>query len=151
MTGVQTCALPILTSGSHSKFGIAIDQLAEVQKFLRQNDVRVTGLHAHTGSGVSDASVWGEQLQRMLDIVPLFPEVKVLDLGGGLGVPDRMGQAALDVERLDRLLSGIVASFDAGHGVEVWLEPGRYLVAGDRKSTRLNSSHTDISRMPSSA
>ena len=25
------------------------------------------------------------------------------------------------------------------------------LVAGDRKSTRLNSSHTDISRMPSSA
>ena len=27
-------------------------------------------------------------------------------------------------------------------------EPGRFL---DRKSTRLNSSHTDISRMPSSA
>ena len=25
------------------------------------------------------------------------------------------------------------------------------MVAGDRKSTRLNSSHTDISRMPSSA
>ena len=28
---------------------------------------------------------------------------------------------------------------------------GGYLYARDRKSTRLNSSHTDISRMPSSA
>ena len=28
---------------------------------------------------------------------------------------------------------------------------GSSLLAGDRKSTRLNSSHTDISRMPSSA
>ncbi len=120
----------VVTSGSHSKFGIAIDQLAELQKFLRQNDVRVTGLHAHTGSGVRDAAVWGEQLQRMLEVVPLFPEVKVLDLGGGLGVPDRMGQTSLDVKRLDQLLSEMVASFDAGHGVEVWLEPGRYLVAG---------------------
>ena len=30
-------------------------------------------------------------------------------------------------------------------------EAGRVAVVGDRKSTRLNSSHTDISRMPSSA
>ena len=29
--------------------------------------------------------------------------------------------------------------------------PGISLVYADRKSTRLNSSHTDISRMPSSA
>ena len=28
---------------------------------------------------------------------------------------------------------------------------GDYVLSGDRKSTRLNSSHTDISRMPSSA
>ena len=38
-----------------------------------------------------------------------------------------------------------------GHlqGVRKMLEEDRYCV--DRKSTRLNSSHTDISRMPSSA
>ena len=29
--------------------------------------------------------------------------------------------------------------------------PPKNRIAGDRKSTRLNSSHTDISRMPSSA
>ena len=31
------------------------------------------------------------------------------------------------------------------------MEGGRIVASGDRKSTRLNSSHTDISRMPSSA
>ena len=35
----------------------------------------------------------------------------------------------------------------ANRGINLWtIEPGT-----DRKSTRLNSSHTDISRMPSSA
>ena len=39
-----------------------------------------------------------------------------------------------------RLIAMIVVSYAAGGAVEV-----------DRKSTRLNSSHTDISRMPSAA
>ncbi len=116
----------VVTSGSHSKFGISIDQLTDLQTFLLQNDIRVTGLHAHTGSGVNDAAVWGEQLRRMLDVVVLFPEVQVIDLGGGLGVPDRIGQAALDRQQLDRLLGEIIGSEP---GLEVWLEPGRYLVA----------------------
>ena len=34
------------------------------------------------------------------------------------------------------------------HGAGTWSPPGGHI---DRKSTRLNSSHTDISRMPSSA
>jgi len=116
----------VVTSGSHSKFGISIEQLAELQKFLLQHDIRVTGLHAHTGSGVSDAAVWAEQLQRMLEVVALFPGVRVLDLGGGLSVPDRIGQPALDIKRMDQLLGEIISSEP---GLEVWLEPGRYLVA----------------------
>ena len=32
-----------------------------------------------------------------------------------------------------------------------WIKDGEKIVFLDRKSTRLNSSHTDISRMPSSA
>ena len=35
--------------------------------------------------------------------------------------------------------------------IEALLEAGGYELRVDRKSTRLNSSHTDISRMPSSA
>ena len=42
----------------------------------------------------------------------------------------------------------------AGHATEVCKKlsaKGRFIGIEDRKSTRLNSSHTDISRMPSSA
>ena len=34
---------------------------------------------------------------------------------------------------------------------EHWKQAGRIMIAGDRKSTRLNSSHHVVSRMPSSA
>ena len=65
-----------------------------------------------------------------------------LDLGGGKAVI--FGDAHTDKnEALFRRFGQYVESLS-----------GKYITAedvGDRKSTRLNSSHTDISRMPSSA
>jgi diaminopimelate decarboxylase/aspartate kinase len=99
--------------------------LAEVSAVLQAQGSRVIGLHAHTGSGVINAAVWREQLDRFLEILPQFPDVRVLDLGGGLGVPDRRGEPGFDLARLDELLTEALAP----HDVEVWLEPGRYVVA----------------------
>ena len=115
----------VITSGVDSKFGISFEHLDEVRQVLKENGTRVVGLHAHTGSGVHNADVWREQLERFLEILPAFPEAKVLDLGGGLGVPDRPGQARFDLSRMDELLCEALA----GHDVEIWLEPGRYVAA----------------------
>jgi bifunctional diaminopimelate decarboxylase / aspartate kinase len=52
--------------------------------------------------------------------------VRVLDLGGGLGVPERPGQSALDLAALDDLLRRFKA---VRPELELWLEPGRFLVA----------------------
>lgn len=116
----------VITSGSDSKFGVSFEHLADIRGILRENATRVVGLHAHTGSGVHDAEVWREQLERFLDVVPQFEDVRVLDLGGGLGVPDRFGQPGFDLEKMNGLLSEALAGRD---GLEIWLEPGRYLVA----------------------
>jgi diaminopimelate decarboxylase/aspartate kinase len=115
----------VVTSGKDSKFGISLTHLDAVQAILQDHNIRVVGLHAHTGSGVHDASVWREQLQRLLREVPGFPEVRVLDLGGGLGVPERPLQSRLDLQSLDRMLAEVMD----GRALQVWLEPGRYLVA----------------------
>jgi diaminopimelate decarboxylase/aspartate kinase len=115
----------VITSGVDSKFGISLGHLAEVRAVLQAQGSRITGLHAHTGSGVINARVWREQLDRFLEVLPQFPDVRVLDLGGGLGVPDRRGEPGFDLERLDELLAEALAP----HKLEVWLEPGRYLVA----------------------
>ena len=115
----------VITSGADSKFGISLAHLEEARDRLQAQGARVVGLHAHTGSGVINAEVWREQLDRFLELLPGFPDVRVLDLGGGLGVPDRRGKPAFDLGRLDELL----AETAAAHGVEIWLEPGRYLAA----------------------
>jgi diaminopimelate decarboxylase/aspartate kinase len=53
-------------------------------------------------------------------------EVRVIDVGGGLGVPERADQPGVDLAKLDTLLAAVRAEHP---GLEVWLEPGRYLVA----------------------
>jgi len=115
----------VITSGVDSKFGISLGHLEAVRETLAARRSRITGLHAHTGSGVINAEVWREQLDRFLEILPDFPDVRVLDLGGGLGVPDRRGKPGFDLARLDQLL----AETSAAHDVAIWLEPGRYLAA----------------------
>jgi diaminopimelate decarboxylase/aspartate kinase len=52
----------VITSGADSKFGISLDHLDAVRSTLGKHGARVTGLHAHTGSGVINAEVWREQL-----------------------------------------------------------------------------------------
>jgi diaminopimelate decarboxylase/aspartate kinase len=115
----------VITSGADSKFGISLEHLETTCQVLAANGTRVVGLHAHTGSGVHNADVWHEQLQRFLEVLPLFPDVKFLDLGGGLGVPDRRGQPGFDLVRMNELLAETVRGLD----LEIWLEPGRYLAA----------------------
>lgn len=115
----------VITSGPRSKFGIEAAQLEPLALLASEHDIRVTGLHAHTGSGVHTADVWAEQLRRLLSARSLFPQVRVVDLGGGLGVPERTGQPVFDLAALDAGLGEV-----AGRGeVQVWIEPGRYLVA----------------------
>ena len=115
----------VITSGADSKFGISLEHLEKARQVLDANRTRVIGLHAHTGSGVHNADVWREQLEKFLEVLPLFPDAKILDLGGGLGVPDRSGQPGFDLARMNELLSESIK----GRDVEIWLEPGRYLAA----------------------
>ena len=70
-------------------------------------------------------------------------------------------QIAPDLESADGTLSRVLETMRdaARRGVELIVFPETFVpyypyfsfVLPDRKSTRLNSSHTDISRMPSSA
>lgn len=115
----------VITSGSDSKFGISLDHIEECLKILNAHGAMVIGLHAHTGSGVHNAEVWREQLQRFLEVLPIFPDARILDLGGGLGVPDRRGQPGFDLVRMNELLAETIGDRE----VEIWLEPGRYLAA----------------------
>ncbi|HYL06304.1 MAG TPA: aspartate kinase, partial [Thermoanaerobaculia bacterium] len=116
----------VRTAGTQSKFGLAPAQLDELPALLGRCGARVIGLHAHLGSGIRSAEVWTEVAVFLAAAASRFPEVRVLDVGGGLGVPERPGQVPLD---LAALAEGLCRCQAANPGYQLWLEPGRYLVA----------------------
>ncbi|MEO1037332.1 MAG: bifunctional aspartate kinase/diaminopimelate decarboxylase [Pseudomonadota bacterium] len=116
----------VKTAGLHAKFGIPLFELDELAELSAAAGCRVVGIHAHSGSGILEHDNWESVARVLAAAAERFPDVRVLDLGGGLGVPERSGDRALDIDRLDKSLE--VWRELAPH-YELWLEPGRYLVA----------------------
>jgi diaminopimelate decarboxylase/aspartate kinase len=116
----------VRTAGAHAKFGVPLSEISELRRLLLQHAVVVIGLHAHSGSGIFNADNWSEVATVLLDLLPEFPQVRVIDVGGGLGVPDGHDQPALNLQRLEAVL---LAAKGARPGIALWIEPGRYLVA----------------------
>lgn len=116
----------VRTAGEASKFGIPLPELDEARVLAAALGARITGLHAHVGSGILDPDVWSETAAQLAELSESFPDLKVLDLGGGLGIPEKPGDGRLDLARLDRGLKAVKRAYPE---LELWLEPGRYLVA----------------------
>ena len=114
------------TGGQLSKFGIPRSDLEKARALVDKAGATVIGLHAHSGSGILDASSWSEVGAVLLQARELFPSVRILDVGGGLGVPEKPGQASLDLVAVNDGLLQLKAS---QQGLELWLEPGRFVVA----------------------
>ncbi|HVF59915.1 MAG TPA: bifunctional aspartate kinase/diaminopimelate decarboxylase [Thermoanaerobaculia bacterium] len=117
----------VRTAGAQSKFGLSQGELDRVAPLLACTGARVVGLHAHAGSGIRAAEAWEETAAFLAAAAARFPELRALDVGGGLGVPERPGQRPLDLAAFDAGLGRVKA---ANPNLELWIEPGRYLVAG---------------------
>jgi diaminopimelate decarboxylase/aspartate kinase len=116
----------VRTGGSQSKFGIPLGEVPELIKLAKAAGCTIIGLHAHAGSGILDVHNWRQVAESLMGVRQYFPDVRVLDLGGGLGVPDRTGAESLDLAALNDVLAGVRMSWP---DVSIWLEPGRYIVA----------------------
>ncbi len=116
----------VRTAGAHSKFGVAVAELDELIELTARAGVRVSGLHAHAGSGIFDVANWTETGSLLATLAARFPDVAVVDLGGGIGVPDRAGHGELDFGALDQGVARLQQQFPS---IRFWMEPGRFLVA----------------------
>jgi bifunctional diaminopimelate decarboxylase / aspartate kinase len=117
----------VRTAGAQSKFGVAPADAERLRALADQLHLHIIGLHAHVGSGILQPETWAETALFLAELAEAyFPEVRYLDLGGGLGVPERTGAPGLDLAALETRLQ----RFKAAHPrYELWLEPGRFLVA----------------------
>ncbi|MCF6287617.1 MAG: bifunctional aspartate kinase/diaminopimelate decarboxylase [Proteobacteria bacterium] len=116
----------VRTAGEQSKFGIHHSELPEIQEFCSKHNITIKGLHAHSGSGILDCKNWHRVIEYLTDQLHIFPDVQIINMGGGLGVTENPHEQGLDMVKLN----AIIASFkDKFPQLQFWLEPGRYLVA----------------------
>lgn len=123
--------LKISTGHDRSKFGIPIDQLEEVIMLMNQHQLHIRTLHIHTGSEIKDVEVFAKGIEVLFDLVALFPELEVIDLGGGFKVPYRPGEQGTDMQALGAKVKAEFADFEArtGKHLQVWFEPGKFMVS----------------------
>lgn len=108
------------------KFGIYKAQWADLKRLIDASPFTITTVHCHAGSGFLS-----NQLQRLPyifdvidEFIQLFPTVTRLNLGGGLGVPQKQGDQLLDLKQW----SNIIAAYAAIKGLNLAFEPGDFLV-----------------------
>jgi diaminopimelate decarboxylase/aspartate kinase len=105
---------------------VPLAEIGELQSLARAAGATIFGLHAHTGSGITDIRNWSQTAETLAAVAGQLGTVTTLNIGGGFAVPDANNAQQLDLAGLDRLLG----EFKQAHpGLALWIEPGRYLVA----------------------
>lgn len=123
--------LNISTGHDKSKFGIPVDQLEEILNVVNKYNMHISVVHIHTGSEISDVSMFMKAVNVLLSITSHFPELKCLDLGGGFKVPYKENDAQTDINLLAAEIKKSITTLkeQQGRNFQVWFEPGKYLVS----------------------
>ncbi len=121
----------ISTGHIDSKFGISIMQLRHVEKVIKTNNMRITGLHMHTGSDILDTEAFLQAINILFDVAKQFRDLEFIDFGSGFKVAYRDGDITTDIEDLGKKLNLVFKNFckEYGREISVWFEPGKYLVS----------------------
>ncbi len=114
------------TGGKESKFGLSAQRVAEFADVARLLDVRITGLHAHLGSGIETSEHWKQVVDELAGFARRIGSVEVLDIGGGLPIPYSDDDEPFDLNAWADGLAEIKAVHPA---FRLAIEPGRFLVA----------------------
>ena len=114
------------TGGKEAKFGLSAQRVDEFLDVARGIGVRITGIHAHLGSGVENSGHWKQMVDELAGFARRIGSVEILDIGGGLPVPYSDDDEPFD---LDAWAAGL-AEIKAVHpAFQLAVEPGRFLVA----------------------
>lgn len=123
--------LKISTGHDASKFGIPLENIAEIHDVVSETGVVIRGLHIHTGSDIKDVDVFVKGVELLFALTEQFPSIEFLDLGGGFKVSYKPGDHETDIEELGSRLAESLARFRSasGNNLQLWFEPGKFLVS----------------------
>ncbi|GAB1596450.1 bifunctional aspartate kinase/diaminopimelate decarboxylase [Lysobacter claricitrinus] len=116
----------VRTGGAEAKFGLPIARFDAFMSGARKLGLRITGLHAHLGSGIDDPAHWREVYGTLAALADSSDAIDTIDIGGGFPVPYTPDARPFD---LDAWREGVRAIKTAYPRCRLAIEPGRFLVA----------------------
>jgi diaminopimelate decarboxylase len=121
----------IQTGHIDSKFGISIYQMRHLTRVVASDNIKVVGLHLHTGSDILDASVFTKGADILFEAAKNFKDLEFVDFGSGFKVPYKEDDAVTDMAELGKELTPRFKTFCKSYGreLELWFEPGKYIVS----------------------
>ncbi|NBB19660.1 diaminopimelate decarboxylase [Runella sp. CRIBMP] len=121
----------IMTAHEGSKFGIDIRQREDILRIVNQYGINVVGLHQHTGSDIKEANAFVRAADVIFNFAKDFPNLQIIDLGGGFKVAYKEGDPTTDMPALGAQLSEafLALSEQLGRKLQLWFEPGKFLVS----------------------
>jgi diaminopimelate decarboxylase len=121
----------ISTGHIDSKFGISIYQLRHVERVVASQNIRISGLHMHTGSDILDVDVFLRGADILLELAHNFKDLEYIDFGSGFKVAYKPDDVTTDVDLLGEKMTERFKNFCQSYGKNLTLmfEPGKFLVS----------------------
>ena len=114
-----------------SKFGISIHQIPLLLRIVKNTNIKVNGIHMHTGSDILDIEVFIHAAEILFQTASKFKDLEFIDFGSGFKVPYHYGDNETNIEELGEKLSKRFNEFCKDYGKKLTLafEPGKFLVS----------------------
>ena len=116
----------VRTGGVAAKFGLPLARFDAFLARAHELDIRISGLHAHLGSGIEDPLHWREVYAHLAGLADTAGDVESIDIGGGFPIPYTPDAQDFDLTAWRAGLDEIKAACPR---YALVVEPGRYMAA----------------------
>jgi len=124
----------IIGNPVEAKYGVSHEQIVDAYRLAIGRGARRFGLHSMLASNELNYRYMVETVRMLLDVAAMVSQAlairfEFINIGGGLGIPYRPEQEALDLAALGRESVELLRQFAGQHGYApaFYMESGRYM------------------------
>ena len=123
----------VQTTGRDAKFGILLEHKNLATDIVKKYNLKVVGLHKHTGSCIIEGDTFIQAVKRLLSVAngSDFSDLQFVDFGGGFYVRYRDSDENFDYQGFADEVIGLVEETNKilGKKLQIKFEPGKFLSA----------------------
>jgi len=122
-----------LSSNRKRRHGIKRGEIAELKRVVQRSGIHIEGFHIYIGTGSSLPKILRETEEALRYAFHHFPELKVINLGGGFefdyDMKNDSDEKHFDWEAYFEKLGEMLDKYNVADDVEINIEPGRDIFA----------------------